>query len=511
MYSPILRGLKAKAKSAGLIQSFLFSTDFEYSNLVSGIVNGGDIPFTNITYLDGSSARPPLILRMCNDIPHGQPNYPCITIFNSTVNSPKYDNESSLNSQDITSPLQANEFSTLQATRYLSDWQSGMKVTPQLDSSNATLVTGVDIELHDGTSLFLSEQCLQSLVYPSQILGNFRREDVTWISLQFWLLAISFLAIVNDSVPHVLAVLMTRTISTAWAAYAIWRGPAFRDNFYALLAEPGTPCSLDLFSDFFAKRQNFQIADSILSCTGLVFFSYLSWTLLKIYSAQSFKCVGAPEHIMRIHKFFMAVLACLQMEAFVLTAGMGLWINVLANTAINKISNTPPFIKRCISRLLLEMKRMMVIFLAIGFIITAGWAIMFYSIVFRWTFMQWPYLGCFTVASFILLISTMALGVVCRMNFDRGLAEYLHAESTLASLNFAPDAFAHKADSDRVRFSKDSKGPIRKFSFDDPLNSPPMYFVSTLQQTGNTVEVALPLSTTDSRPTKEDRTGPVPF
>ena len=34
----------------------------------------------------------------------------------------------------------------------------------------------------------------------------------------------------------------------------------------------------------------------------------------------------------------MAVLACLQMEAFVLTAGMGLWINVLSSTAIKLIS-----------------------------------------------------------------------------------------------------------------------------------------------------------------------------
>lgn len=34
----------------------------------------------------------------------------------------------------------------------------------------------------------------------------------------------------------------------------------------------------------------------------------------------------------------MAVLACLQMEAFVLPAGMGLWINVLTNTSIKQIS-----------------------------------------------------------------------------------------------------------------------------------------------------------------------------
>ncbi len=40
------------------------------------------------------------------------------------------------------------------------------------------------------------------------------------------------------------------------------------------------------------------------------------------------------------------------------------------------------------------------------------------------TFVQWPYLGCFIVASFVLLIASMVLGIVCRINFGKGLAEY---------------------------------------------------------------------------------------
>lgn len=84
----------------------------------------------------------------------------------------------------------------------------------------------VTIETTDGKQVSLSEQCMQILVYPDQMyvmeilsvylitsvslippflclsLYKFRREDITWICLQFWLLAISFLAILNDSVPH---------------------------------------------------------------------------------------------------------------------------------------------------------------------------------------------------------------------------------------------------------------------------------------------------------------------
>ena len=91
-----------------------------------------------------------------------------------------------------------------------------------------------------------------------------------------------------------------------------------------------------------------------------------------------------------------------------------------------------------------EKKMMMVVFLGINFLITVGWAVLFYSDIFRWSafpasswnlylnsfklikrsFKQWPYLACYTIASFTLLIASLVLGIVCRMNFGKGLAQY---------------------------------------------------------------------------------------
>jgi hypothetical protein len=101
--------------------------------------------------------------------------------------------------------------------------------------------------------------------------------------------------------------------------------------------------------------------------------------------------------------------------------------------------------------------------------------------------MQWPYLGCFTVASFIILIASIILGVVCRLNFGKGLKQYLHAEETLESLHFAPDAFAHRSKSvskpKSTRTWSLSTSSTRKDprSYEDDANSPttppPVYFV----------------------------------
>jgi len=154
----------------------------------------------------------------------------------------------------------------------------------------------------------------------------------------------------------------------------------------------------------------------------------------------------------------MAVLACLQLECFVVVAATGLWVDVLFNTAISKLSAHTtiyeglfilttvlliPWISMGWYAIRLEKKLLMWIFLGIAFFILSGWSIMFYSIVYRWTFLQWPFMGCFVVASLVLLVSTVILGIICRMNFGKGLKQYLHAEAVLASSNFSPEVFTH--------------------------------------------------------------------
>ena len=120
----------------GIVQSLLLSLDLEYSTLTDGIVNGGRIPAENMTFLEGSVGH--LHLQMCNDVPHGQSPYPCITIFNSTAPPPA------------------------QAVRFLQGWESGVSVIPQGDSVNIATRS-------QPQPLVLTEECIQTMLYPSQM------------------------------------------------------------------------------------------------------------------------------------------------------------------------------------------------------------------------------------------------------------------------------------------------------------------------------------------------------
>jgi len=378
-------------------------------------------------------------LQICNDIPFGR-LHPCTTIYDSTW--------------DLILPQD------LYAPQVLEDWEKGLTVTSIRSPFSPAQVIGVRIETRDGSIVDLSEQCIEILLYPYQLLRNLKDEDITCTGLQIWLLGISFIVVLYGSVPHTLAALISRALSTGWAVYATWRGPTFDANFQELMAGPTSPCSLDLFSIYWRTREVYQIIDLTLSSSGVIIFSYLSWTLLKVYNTESVKCVGAPIHVVRVQKFFMALLSTLYLGVFVLITCFGLWHKNVSGKSAEKIfAHAPVYRVLCIMTFILllpwitmgwysirrEKKRMMVIFLGIGLVITVGWAVLFYSEVYRWSFEQWPYLACYTVASFTLLIASLVLGIICRMNFGKGLAQYLHAESTLASLNFAPGLFSHDA------------------------------------------------------------------
>ncbi|KAJ6476201.1 hypothetical protein C8R45DRAFT_372639 [Mycena sanguinolenta] len=426
----------------GIIQSFLYAIDSEFDNVVTKIVHTAEIPLKNMTYLEGSPYH--WTLRMCNNIPHGQKPNPCIVIFQSGI--------------DIDNSPSAIESDTTESIFIAQDFTRGFGIVPAFDSNNT--VIGVKVQSSAAEPVFLNHQCAQTLVYAQEMLQNSTREDITFIFFQFWLLGVSIFAVSRGSIPHIITALGSRLLIAAWSGYiVIYRTKNQAVTFQEIMSAPGTPCGVDLFPTYFGMRYAYNVADFVLSITALLLAALLSRHILKVFRAQSFNRVGAPEHVIRIYKYFMAVQAVLQLEVFMLIAATSQWVAVLTGTAISLISaHTPIYDALIIATAILvipwialgwygvrrERKPLIISFLGVSFFFLSGWAIMFYSIVYRWSFVQWPYLGCLTVASFILIFASMALGTICWRNFDKGLAEYLNAEDALADLNFTPEVFQHR-------------------------------------------------------------------
>jgi len=71
------------------------------------------------------------------------------------------------------------------------------------------------------------------------------------------------------------------------------------------------------------------------------------------------------------------------------------------------------------------------VFLTLSALYLIGWGLMFDSGTFRWTFVQWGFFGAMASVSALLILIGFVVGIMCRLNFDKGLIHYLNAEEPL--------------------------------------------------------------------------------
>jgi len=74
----------------------------------------------------------------------------------------------------------------------------------------------------------------------------------------------------------------------------------------------------------------------------------------------------------------------------------------------------------------------MMVFLSLSALYLIGLGLMFISTTFRWTFVTWGFFGAITFVSGLLILVGLVVGIMCRMNFGKGLPQYLKDQVPLA-------------------------------------------------------------------------------
>jgi hypothetical protein len=71
----------------------------------------------------------------------------------------------------------------------------------------------------------------------------------------------------------------------------------------------------------------------------------------------------------------------------------------------------------------------MAIFLVLAIAYLGSWGVMFRSETFRWTWVQWTFFGTVSTTSVLLTLTSFLLGLICRVNFGKGLPRYRELDS----------------------------------------------------------------------------------
>ncbi|KAH9856276.1 hypothetical protein C2E23DRAFT_511714 [Lenzites betulinus] len=320
-------------------------------------------------------------------------------------------------------------------------------------------VTAVEMTYNNGAnSMVLSEQCARMLQYPGRILLDSQREDVALIGFQLYLLGISTFGILWNSVPHIWAVVFARVLQTSWAAYTVWCTTDTSFTYRSLIVDDGTPCNFDFIPSYFNTRLHLQIPGLVLSVTALISTTFLAWHIVRSYSPSAIHRAGPPQRLMRLYKFFLIKSTFLQLSLFFTLTTVSLWIDQLRTSEIADLAQSVPlyyalfvFIVVTIIpwmamgyfSVLRENKLLMAGFLLLNVCYIAGLSAMLTAQAYVWTFTEWPFFGCMTVVSLLVLLGALVFGIVCWTGFRKGLAHYLHVEALLAQSSCDADQFTN--------------------------------------------------------------------
>lgn len=317
-------------------------------------------------------------------------------------------------------------------------------------SFNITGLTSNAVNGISKSNAVLPDTCITTLLWPAQKLSNTRREDVTLIGFQVSVLGMSIVALLNESIPHILAALFTQLVATIWTIAQVIQTEDFRQDFFRLTVN-GACLGNNLLGSYWQERKKAEVASAVLNTLSFLVTAFLTYKLTRTYGWQTFKRVGASIKINRMYKLVLSLSIAIQLAVFFIVAAAALWIDQLYNGSVGHLSNLANVYKTGIIIMFVllvpwltlgwfairrEMRKSCLAFLGLSIMFIGLWAAMFDSISFRWTFMLWPFFAVMAIVSGTLMVFTLILGLACRFNFGKGLPHYLSSQEPLDGDDF---------------------------------------------------------------------------
>ncbi|TEB36636.1 hypothetical protein FA13DRAFT_1682795 [Coprinellus micaceus] len=325
--------------------------------------------------------------------------------------------------------------------------------TPTKTASTSTEVPNSDgISLSQNSNTPYSMSCIYSMSWLEETLHDSQREDVATVFFQLWLFGLGVVAILNESLPHLGAAFAGHILAVAWSSTRI-SGTKSLARMYRDAIVAGPCGGADMLGTWFELRQAHTVPVVVLNIISLIGFGFLSYKLLRGYSAASFDRIGSLPSLQRVYKLVLVFSVGLQLSGFFVAVSSGLWLSKVAHGSFRALSHhaglyiasfaiilaaeIPWLIMGwfCVRR---ECKARFWMFAVLSAGLLAISGVMFGSDAYRTIFKLWGFFATVTVTSFILLVFTVALGILCYLNYGKGLREYLQMSDKPEGADFDP-------------------------------------------------------------------------
>ncbi|TDL27143.1 hypothetical protein BD410DRAFT_763463 [Rickenella mellea] len=333
----------------------------------------------------------------------------------------------------------------------------GIDIQPQLNSSggvDSLTVTGLDGHPQPVT---LPLSCIEAQAWPDIEFRDAQREDLTMMIFRIWVVAMSISAIVYDSIPHLTAALLGNLIGLGWSISQVVLSKT-RSQTHTRAITNGACNGIELIPAALMSRAERTTLNAVLS--GVIFpvFVFLSFKIFKVFRHQTFRRVGATKEVHNICKIALGFCVTLNLSAFLLVASSILWMHELLTGVIRKYVGSPAVVFviffACMSAKLpwvflgpnvvyRERRKLMLVFIVSGIALSATWATTLANPLYQYTFASWSFFASLNILTFIFLVASTVLAIICRFNFGKGLAHYIQVLDALEDAKFTPAYFSH--------------------------------------------------------------------
>lgn len=159
---------------------------------------------------------------------------------------------------------------------------------------------------------------------PDSRLDNLIREEITLAAFYIWILILACIGLAKTSIPHLIAVTLSLTLSSLWIGVEIHQTRAFWASF---LRTTTTRCAgANVIPSYWAWRMGFQVSSLLLNLFLLGASGWLSWRLRDHFGWETFQRIGASRAMKRMYSLVLAMSIILQLDAFVLITFFALWL-----------------------------------------------------------------------------------------------------------------------------------------------------------------------------------------
>jgi hypothetical protein len=97
----------------------------------------------------------------------------------------------------------------------------------------------------------------------------------------------SFVALLNESMPHMFASLLTHVLATAWSGFQISNTAVFKANFKRMITD-GACDGVTLLPDYWDDRARLEYPILALNVVSLIISAFLTWKLVKVSLSSLF-------------------------------------------------------------------------------------------------------------------------------------------------------------------------------------------------------------------------------